>query len=522
LFNQVPTNGFTWTTYAERLQAAGVSWRVYQSSNDYMEANPLRWFAQFKNLNPGNPLYDRGLVLVSNLVSAFRADVLSNTLPQVSWVIPGWSVSEHPPYSPTLGQALVKQVLDALAANPDVRNSTVFMLTYDENGGFFDHVPSPVPPPGTADEFISGLPIGPGPRVPMLIISPWTRGGHVCSQVFDHTSTLRFLETWTGVQETNISSWRRQLCGDLTSAFDFAHPDYSQPVFPDAIGVWCGTGIDPAVPSPQSMPVPEFGVKPGRPLPYQPNATSSLDCGSGRLWVNMANAGTSSVHLAIYPNAYRQDGPWQYDVLPQTVVSDFFNVATVGGGFYDYTCYGPNGFQRRFAGNMNTNCNQIEAVSALAADTGNLLIILTNASATPVTFSITDAYQLGGPWVLTVPPSDVSTNLFAVGALNNGWYDYTVAADLDPVFLRRFAGHLENIPLSPPVPSTDLVLSAFLDSGNFNLSYPLSAGAVAIEQSLDCASGVWTTLNLTPSTVGSNAVVTIPMTQTVAYFRLRR
>jgi phospholipase C len=522
LSNQVPTNGFTWTTYAERLQVAGVSWRVYQSSDDYMEANPLRWFAQFKNLNPGNPLYDRGLVFVTNLVDAFRTDVLSNTLPQVSWVIPGWTVSEHPPYSPTLGQALVKQIVDALAVNSDVRNSTVFMLTYDENGGFFDHVPSPVPPPGTPDEFIYGWPIGPGPRVPMLIVSPWSRGGHVCSQVFDHTSTIRFLETWTGVQETNISVWRRQLCGDLTSAFDFAHPDYSQPTLPDAIGTGCGSGIDPQVPSTQSMPSQEPGTKPGLRLPYQPNASSSLDCASGRLWINMANSGTSSVHLAIYPNAYRHDDPWQYDVLPGTPVANFFNVATVGGGFYDFTCYGPNGFQRRFAGNMNTNCNQIEAVSAFAPDLGNLIVTLTNASVGPVTFTITDAYHLGGPWTITVQPSDAFTNIFGVGTNNNGWYDYTAVADLDSVFLRRFAGHIENIPLPPPPVQTNLLLSASLDSGNFVLTYPLAAGAVAVEQSLDCSSGVWTTLNVTPSTVGSNAVVTIPATGAVSYFRLRR
>ena len=69
-------------------------------------------------------------------------------------------------------------------------------------------------------------PIGLGPRVPMIIVSPWTQGGWVCSQVFDHTSVLRFLEVRFGVEEPNISAWRRAVCGDLTAAFDFSnHPE---------------------------------------------------------------------------------------------------------------------------------------------------------------------------------------------------------------------------------------------------------------------------------------------------------
>src|ERR1039457_5581666 len=100
----------------------------------------------------------------------------------------------------------------------------------------------------------------------MFIISPWTRGGKVCSQVFDHTSVIRFLETWTGVQEPNISAWRRQICGDLTSAFDFANPDYSFPNLPGSIGTYS------ALPTTQTVPVQEPGTKTACPLPYQPDA----------------------------------------------------------------------------------------------------------------------------------------------------------------------------------------------------------------------------------------------------------
>ena len=99
----------------------------------------------------------------------------------------------------------------------------------DEGDGFFDHAVPINPPAGTTNEFVTGQPIGLGERVPCIIISPWTRGGYVCSQVFDHTSVLRFIEKWTGVQCPNISAWRRQVCGDLTSAFDFAHPNTNYP-----------------------------------------------------------------------------------------------------------------------------------------------------------------------------------------------------------------------------------------------------------------------------------------------------
>jgi phospholipase C len=103
------------------------------------------------------------------------------------------------------GAAFVASKIDAIAANPDVWAKTVFILNYDENDGLFDHVAPPVPPEGTPQEFVDGLPIGGGFRVPCIIVSPWTAGGWVCSQRFDHTSVPRFLEIFTGVREPNIS-----------------------------------------------------------------------------------------------------------------------------------------------------------------------------------------------------------------------------------------------------------------------------------------------------------------------------
>ena len=134
---------------------------------------------------------------------------------------------------PAAGAAFVASKIDAIAANPEVWKKTAFILNYDENDGIFDHVPPPVPPPGTPREFVRGLPIGGGFRVPCIIVSPWTAGGWVCSQPFDHTSVLQLLEKFTGVVEPNITDWRRQTFGDLTAAFRFDSEKANPPQLPD-------------------------------------------------------------------------------------------------------------------------------------------------------------------------------------------------------------------------------------------------------------------------------------------------
>src|SRR5262249_31438730 len=140
-----------------------------------------------------------------------------------------------PDYMPAAGAAFVASKLNAIAANPKVWAKTAFILNYDENDGIFDHVPPPVPAPGTPREFVKGLPIGGGFRVPCIVVSPWTAGGWVCSQPFDHTSVLQFLEKFTGVAEPNISDWRRQAFGDLTAAFRFDGGKADAPQLPDTI-----------------------------------------------------------------------------------------------------------------------------------------------------------------------------------------------------------------------------------------------------------------------------------------------
>jgi len=228
--NSLPNGPYTWTTYAERLEAAGVSWRVYGDSVGQSAYNMLPHFKKFQDATPGTPLYDKGLAPVST--GQFEYDALHDLLPAVSWLMPGAGQSEHPAETPAAGAAFVASKIGAIAANPDVWAKTVFILDYDENDGLFDHVVPPTAPAGTPDEYALGLPIGGGFRVPCIIVSPWSAGGFVCSQKFDHTSVVQFLEKFTGVAEPNISAWRRKTFGDLTRTLRLGH-GAAAPVLPD-------------------------------------------------------------------------------------------------------------------------------------------------------------------------------------------------------------------------------------------------------------------------------------------------
>jgi phospholipase C len=231
--NKAIPGGFSWTTYAERLEQAGISWKVYQQEDNY-GCNMLENFTTFQRAAPGSSLHTRGMVRGPE--GQFEYDAINDRLPAVSWIIPTSTQSEHPDYMPAAGAAFVASKIDAIAANPEVWAKTAFILNYDENDGIFDHVPPPVPPPGTPQEFIGGLPIGGGYRVPCIVISPWTAGGWVCSQPFDHTSVLQFLERFTGVREPNITAWRRSAFGDLTAPFRFGDTVAAAPTLPDTSG----------------------------------------------------------------------------------------------------------------------------------------------------------------------------------------------------------------------------------------------------------------------------------------------
>ena len=230
------SNAFSWRTMPEQLSAKGVSWKVYSDPGGGVLDNVLTYF---KQCTPGSKLNAQGVK--PTYPADFMADLSGNQLPQVSWVLTSIADTEHPDFStPQAGEAAARAVVEAILSNPKIWQKTALFITWDENGGFFDHVTPPTPPKGTAGEYLTvaklpsdtnsllgdaeGIrgPIGLGFRVPMLVVSPFSRGGLVCSDTFDHTSTLRFLETRFGAQVPNLSKWRRGVTGDLTSAFNFA------------------------------------------------------------------------------------------------------------------------------------------------------------------------------------------------------------------------------------------------------------------------------------------------------------
>lgn len=229
---------FTWTTYPEQLQAKGVSWKVYTDPAGGAFDNVLPYFSKFQS-TPA--LQARG---TQPTLADFYSDVKKGHLPKVSWLLTSIQDTEHPAFSgPLNGMASARQVVSALMKNKKQWAKTALFLTWDENGGFFDHVAPPVAPAGTPGEYITvptlpdsaqGIrgPIGLGFRVPMLVVSPFSRGGFVSSSTFDHTSTLRFLETRFGPEVPNLSAWRRKHTGDLTAAFNFVKPNFKAPSLP--------------------------------------------------------------------------------------------------------------------------------------------------------------------------------------------------------------------------------------------------------------------------------------------------
>jgi phospholipase C len=242
----------SWPTMPEALLDHGVSWKVYQQPGSSvgpnihhslsLAFNALLYFRQYL-ADPGSALYQQAFL--PSWPDEFMADVAAHMLPQVSWILPPLINSEHPSSSPANGEGHVSKIIGALVAQPDLWAKTVVVLTYDENGGFFDHVAPPTPPPGTAGEFLSpahlptdarGItgPIGLGFRVPTIVLSPFSRGGYVNSDLFDHTSLLRLVESRFGVTVPNLTSWRRRTVGDLTSTLALGSPDPSVPTFPPA------------------------------------------------------------------------------------------------------------------------------------------------------------------------------------------------------------------------------------------------------------------------------------------------
>jgi phospholipase C len=274
----------TYTTMPEQLQTRGISWKVYSSPDSSafgaLETdNVLPYFKNFQDAS--SALYQNAFN--PQFPTDFVSDALSGNLPQVSWIIGSVITSDHPPAPSLFGENALSAIVTALTANPATWAKTVLFATYDENGGFFDHVPPVTAPAGTPGEWVTAAavpdptvaggisgPIGLGFRVPMMIISPFSRGGLISSDLFDHTSVLRFLETRFGAEVPNLSAWRRATVGDMTSAFNFSQVDTSVPSLPSTVAALpeilteCANNLagfaGSTLPSPQTMPAQETGT----------------------------------------------------------------------------------------------------------------------------------------------------------------------------------------------------------------------------------------------------------------------
>jgi phospholipase C len=557
--------GYDWATYPERMQAAGVSWIVYENMPDNYGDNSLVGFRQYRAANQASgkpvgtdggpyPAYDpatddahnalyKGIANtmpgapgdVDGYFKQFREDCKSGTLPQVSWVVAPATYSEHPgPSSPVQGAWYIQQVLDALTANPDVWSKTVLFVNFDENDGYFDHYPSPAAPSRKPDGTLAGKTtlspadvayeyntypsppgstgqpqpggqnldygaqdgrvFGPGVRVPMYVLSPWSRGGWVNSQAFDHSSVIRFLEARFGVKEPNISPFRRAALGDLTSAFNFANPN-NEPL-PTLAGRKTKAEADalraaqqalPQIvpPAGRGLPAQAAGYRPSRALPYELNARCRVEALQGNVRLLFRNTGRAGAVFHVYDkakldlmpsrqpvpataaalldfrdNQYPQ--PRRYLVQAARVLDDVWAVQSETGGRYDLWVLGANGFHRRFKGDlMALRARQAHAPEvhvSYDARGGGLRLEARNEGSAPLTLTVrsnklygpftavrsgsSDTAGTGTQWLIRLEARSEQTlywNLDSTG----WWYDLMVTCDADPSFLRRLAGRME-------------------------------------------------------------------------------
>ena len=451
--------GFRWPTYAERLEAAGVSWRVYQEYDNYGD-NALAFFANFRRLDPAAPLFQKARAWVEganagnakssngeHLVAAFAKDVAADTLPQVSWIVAPYKLCEHPSAAPGAGEDLTARLIAALAANPAVWAKTALILTYDENDGFFDHMPPLAPPVGDAPgkstvslegELYKGVPVGFGPRVPTLVVSPWTKGGWVNSQLFDHTSVIRLLERRFGVAEPQITPWRRALAGDLTSVFDFAASDAGPIALPDASALPAAAKAQARLPAPRPpagaavLLRQEPGQRPARALPYALDAILQLT--PEGLGLSIINQGAAGAGFALYPDRAEAGGPWFYAVEAGKSLDDRIAGASASG----FALHGPNGFLREARGHdrgLEADCRYVPVRETLE-------VVVRNEGAAPMLARIANAYAPGDDRVRRLAPGAEMVEAWSIAPMAH-WYDVSVTAAEAPGRLRRLAGHIE-------------------------------------------------------------------------------
>jgi phospholipase C len=455
--------GYLWTTYPERLMAAGVGFQIYQDMADNFTDNPLVGFQRYRQAHGASSAAAALLTrrtMTTRALDGLRQDVLANRLPEVSWIVGPAALSEHPSAStPLQGADYTARVLDALTANPKVWARTVLLVNFDENDGLFDHVPPPAPPArvsgrtigattipaddeyhvhaqAPADAVYLDRPYGLGMRVPLYVISPWSKGGNVASEVFDHTSILRFLEARFGVHEPNISAWRRAVCGDLTSCFDFGAPDtYDFMTSLPATAALSDRAahleeISPPLPDHAAAPVQETGLRRRRATPYSLDARLGVQ-GDGRA-LSLANHSTERAAVFhVYDVARPQELPARYTAGAGLELA---HPLPVSGEAVDLFILGPNGFHRRLTGRSDIFSVSVEG------DGDAALLRLDNLTSTPRSIAMTDLAYGAAPDVIPLAGGE-SRGVRLDLTDSHGWYDRRFVAGGQAW---RVAGHIEN------------------------------------------------------------------------------
>jgi phospholipase C len=473
--------GYDWHTYPERLTAAGVTWKIYQDVGAGLDAahywgwgdnayignygdNSVLYFHQYQNAAPGSPLFQGALTgtnisLGGTLFDQLRQDVAAGKLPQVSWIVAPEAYTEHPNWPANYGAWYVAQMLDVLTSNPDLWSKTAFFLMYDENDGFFDHMVPPTPPQSRAEglstvdttnevfagnaNFAAG-PIGLGVRVPMIVVSPWSKGGYVDSELFDHTSLIRFIEQRFGVFEPNITPWRRAVVGDLTSAFDFTSPNGRVVSLPSISGYAPPDNerhpdYVPVPPTTQALPRQESGVRPARALQYELDAVAYPSPDESTLKIDFVNSGKAAAVFQVRSGSGAL-GPWTYTVGPKKHVDDTWNLAAAGAASYDFAVHGPNGFLRAFQGSLGRGSANL-SVSANYDSGPGLALDVKNLGGDPIDVQIVDGYTKQTA-TYTLKGHGTTVWRWSLEA-TSGWYDLTIEVPSDPSFRQQLAGHVE-------------------------------------------------------------------------------
>jgi len=467
LDNTEPKPGFNWITVAEILEKNGVSWRVYQQTDNF-DDNGFAWFKNFQDAQPGSALYDKGMYRSTDLVEEFGKDMEDGVLPQVSWLIAPTNLSEHANHMPPFGEDLTARILKKVAENPKYYSKMAFFLNYDEGGQFFDHHWTPTPPVSEEDGKstvttkgevleVLKLPIGLGFRVPMTVISPWTRGGYVNSQVFDHTSVIQFLEKRFNVQCPNISPWRRAMTGDLLSIFNFTTKNETFPELPDTSDYVekakeeCTTLPPPEVPAKQQMPHQEPGVKKSRALPYMLEATGSAV--GLTFTLNITNSGSVGSPFYLYDNYTRSNKPRKYAVESGKKLTDNIQLNKTAGK-YSYALHGPNGFVRTFSGSVSPSLDSPSLVVRQLPSSEQILLEVSNPTDVELVLEASFNTEFYGnednlahlpPLRSLVAPGEAVTHKWNLKPTRN-WYDFTVFAKApgDATFTWRAMGRMEN------------------------------------------------------------------------------